>query len=229
MSDLPLLVFDVNETLLDIEILAPRFERVFGDPGAMRQWFAQLVLYAEALTLSGGYAPFGEVGGAVLRMVGAVRGREVSDDDVQQVKDAIATMPAHPEVPAALSKLRSAGFHLFAFTNNPLATCSKQLDHAGLTPLFERQFSVDEGARRYKPALEAYRAVEQALGVPPPRLCLVACHAWDTLGAAAAGWDAALVVRPGNAPFGLGAQPGIVGADMNVVADALIQRAVQGR
>ena len=29
----PLLVFDVNETLLDLEALAPHFERMFGDRG----------------------------------------------------------------------------------------------------------------------------------------------------------------------------------------------------
>ena len=31
MSDLPFLVFDVNETLLDLETMAPTFERIFGE------------------------------------------------------------------------------------------------------------------------------------------------------------------------------------------------------
>jgi 2-haloacid dehalogenase len=37
-------VFDVNETLLDIEFLAPLFQRLYGDRAALREWFAQLVL-----------------------------------------------------------------------------------------------------------------------------------------------------------------------------------------
>jgi len=39
-----ILVFDVNETLLDIEALNPFFERAFGDSRVMRQWFAELIL-----------------------------------------------------------------------------------------------------------------------------------------------------------------------------------------
>jgi 2-haloacid dehalogenase len=53
----PIIVFDVNETLLDIEILEPLFRRLFGSGHAMREWFAQLILYSEALTLAGAYAP----------------------------------------------------------------------------------------------------------------------------------------------------------------------------
>jgi hypothetical protein len=33
MSDLPLIVFDVNETLLDLQTMEPTFERIFGDKG----------------------------------------------------------------------------------------------------------------------------------------------------------------------------------------------------
>ena len=49
----PIIVFDVNETLLDLETMRPTFERIFGDPAAMRLWFAGLITYSEALTLAG--------------------------------------------------------------------------------------------------------------------------------------------------------------------------------
>ena len=52
--------------------------------------------------------------------------------------------------------------------------------------------------------------------------CMIACHTWDTLGAVAAGWDAALIVRPGNAPLARGPQPHIVGQDLSLVAASLI-------
>jgi hypothetical protein len=42
MAALPLIVFDVNETLLDLETMQPTFERIFGDKSAMRRWFADL-------------------------------------------------------------------------------------------------------------------------------------------------------------------------------------------
>jgi hypothetical protein len=75
-SELPLLVFDVNETLLDIEALAPHFQRIYGDAGVLREWFAQLILYSEAITLTGNYVPFGELAGAVARMLNQIS-REV--------------------------------------------------------------------------------------------------------------------------------------------------------
>jgi 2-haloacid dehalogenase len=46
------LVFDVNETLIDIESLEPHFVRIFGDGRVLREWFGQLVMYSMAVTLS---------------------------------------------------------------------------------------------------------------------------------------------------------------------------------
>ena len=39
MSDRPFIVFDVNETLLDLDSIRPTFDRIFNDPTAMRLWF----------------------------------------------------------------------------------------------------------------------------------------------------------------------------------------------
>jgi len=39
------LVFDVNETLIDIEAMAPVFEQTLGDAQAVREWYGQLVVY----------------------------------------------------------------------------------------------------------------------------------------------------------------------------------------
>jgi FMN phosphatase YigB (HAD superfamily) len=36
MSEQPIIVFDVNETLLDLETPRPTFDRIFNDPGAMQ-------------------------------------------------------------------------------------------------------------------------------------------------------------------------------------------------
>jgi len=224
ITKLPALVFDVNETLLDLETLTPQFVRIFGDGRVMREWFAQLILYSEALTLAGKYVAFGELGGAVLEMVGSTRRQRVTAEDVLAVRQAIASMPCHPEVPGALRRLRDAGFRLCTLTNNPVATAKEQLERAGLADFFDQQFSVDGSVHRYKPAPETYRCVEHQLGIASCNCCMIACHTWDTLGAVAAGWQAALVIRPGNAPLAVGPQPHIVGEDLILVAASLIAR-----
>ncbi len=228
MAALPLIVFDVNETLLDLETMEPTFARIFGDKGssdnsAMRLWFANLILYSAALTVAGAYVPFTDIGAAVMKMLADTRGIKIGEADKQELTEKFSTMPPHAEVPAALRKLRAAGFRLFTLTDNLLAVQTRQLTHGGIVDLFERRFSADE-VKHHKPSREAYAHVEQELGAKPSELCLIACHTWDTLGAAAAGWDAALIRRPGNDLLGVGPQPGIVGQDLNDVADQLIAR-----
>lgn len=224
MAQRPIIVFDVNETLLDLETLCPTFERIFDDRAAMRLWFADLILYSEALTLAGAYVPFTDIGGAVLRMLAATRGIAISDADSAELTDRFASMPPHPEVPAALRRLCDDGFRLFTLTDNTLEISGRQLTRAGVIDLFERRFSVDETVRRHKPAPEAYQSVASELEVDPEDICLIACHVWDTLGAVAAGWQAGLVLREGNAPLEVGPQPNYIGADLDAIADQLIAR-----
>jgi 2-haloacid dehalogenase len=223
MPERPVVVFDVNETLLNLDALSPTFDRIFDDPAAMRLWFANLITYSEALTLSGVYVPFTDIGGAVLRMLAATRDITISDADAAELTDRFATMPPHPEVPAALRRLRDHGFRLFTLTDNTLAISGRQLEHADVIDVFERRFSVDETARRHKPAAEAYRSVAAALELDPGDICLIACHVWDTIGALAAGWQAGLILREGNAPLEVGPQPGYIGKDLDAIADQLIE------
>jgi 2-haloacid dehalogenase len=223
MATLPLIVFDVNETLLDLQTLEPTFERIFGEKGAMRLWFANFILYSAALTVAGCYVPFGDVGSAVMKMLADTQGIKIREADKKELAEKFSTMPPHAEVPAALRKLRDAGFRLFTLTNNLPEIQSRQLDHGGIAGLFERRFSAD-GAKHLKPSRQAYAYVERELGVGASRLCLVACHTWDTLGAVAAGWEAAMIRRVGNDVLGVGPQPQLVGDDLNDVADQLIAR-----
>jgi 2-haloacid dehalogenase len=223
MAGLPLIVFDVNETLLDLDTMRPTFDRIFDDESAMRLWFANLILYSAALTVAGSYVPFTDIGSAVMKMLADTRGIKIEERDKKALTEKFSTMPPYAEVPAALRKLRDAGFRLFTLTDNLLEVQTRQLAHGGIVDLFERRFSAD-GVKHHKPSPEAYGYVERELGVEPSQLYLIACHTWDTLGAVAAGWSAALIKRPGNDVLSVGPQPQIVGDDLNDVADQLIAR-----
>lgn len=223
MHTLPLIVFDVNETLLDLGTMEPTFQRIFGERGAMRLWFADLILYSAALTVAGCYVPFTDIGAAVMKMLADAQGIRIDERDKAELTEKFSTMPPHPEVPAALAKLRGAGFRLFTLTDNLLEVQTRQLQHGGIVELFEKRFSAD-GVRHHKPSPEAYAYVQRELGAGPSDMCLVACHTWDTLGAVAAGWQAALIKRAGNDLLGVGPQPQIVGRDLHDVADQLIAR-----
>src|SRR3569623_403642 len=179
MPELPLIVFDVNETLLDLETMNPVFERIFGDSGAMRLWFANLIMYSEALTLAGTYVPFTDIGGAAMQMLAGTRGITISDEDKAELTERFSTMPPHHEVPGALRKLKAAGFRLFTLTDNLLEIQGRLFVFGGIIDLFERRFSA-AAAKAHKPARAAYAVVEQALGATPEDLQMIACHFWDT-------------------------------------------------
>lgn len=223
MPNLPLIVFDVNETLLDLTTMEPIFERIFGDRNAMRLWFANFIMYSAALTVAGCYVPFTDIGAAVMKMLADTAGIKIGDKDKAELTEKFSTMPPYPEVPKALRKLRDAGFRLFTLTDNLLEVQTKQLQNGGIVDLFERRFSAD-GVKHHKPSREAYAYVEKELGAGPSDFCLIACHTWDTLGAVAAGWEAALIKRVGNDVLGVGPQPHVVGDTLDDVADQLIAR-----
>ena len=173
MPALPLIVFDVNETLIDLRTMEPVFERIFGDKGAMRLWFANLVMYSLALSVSGSYVPFTDIGAAVMKMQADTLGIKISDADRRELTEKFSTMPPYPEVPDSLRKLREAGFCLFTLTNNLVEVQTRQLAQGGIAGYFERCFSVDS-VKLFKPSPQTYAHVEKVLGVGPSQLCMVA-------------------------------------------------------
>ena len=193
-----IIVFDVNETLLDITTLEPLFARLFGDSQMLREWFAQLILYSQTMTLSGLYMPFGELGIGALQMTAAIHKVTLIDSDIDELKDRMSKMPAHPDVIPALTKLREAGFRLVTLTNSASGASPTPLEKANISHFFEQHFSVEQ-VGKFKPAPETYQMVAKELSVKTSGLCLVACHLWDTIGAQAVGCRAAFLTRPHNA------------------------------
>lgn len=221
----PVLVFDVNETLLDIDALQPLFERMFGQPNRMREWFAQLILYSQALSLSECYVPFEALGGSVLKMLGDIHGVAVSNDDVRALGEAVSALPLHSDVPPALDRLAGAGFRMVTLTNSSGNSKRDPLAAEGVAGRFEHRFTVMT-AGRFKPSPVTYQQVTDHLGLTPDRCLLIAAHTWDTIGAQAMGWKAALITRGVNAPLLLEnlPYPDFVEADLTELSRALMSR-----
>jgi 2-haloacid dehalogenase len=214
-------VFDVNETLLDLAALDPHFERVFGDAGMRQVWFGQMIQSAFMATITAAYQPFGTIGSAALTMVAEAAGVKVADADRDAIVSGFRSLPAHPEVAGALTRLREAGLRTAALTNNTEEVARAQLEHVGIIGLFDQVLSAD-AVRRLKPAPEPYLMAAERLRVPVGEMRLVAAHAWDVAGATRAGCAAAFVARPGKVLDPLIEPPDIVGADLNEVADRIL-------
>ncbi|MDT5223046.1 MAG: 2-haloacid dehalogenase [Mycobacterium sp.] len=225
------LVFDVNETLIDIDSVASLFGELFGDRRVLREWFNQLVMYSMTLTLSEHYVDFFALGQGVLRMLADARQVDITDDDVGRITAAMRTMPAHLDAVDALTRLRDNGFRLVTLTNSPHPPGSPTpLENAGLAGLFERQLSVDS-CRAFKPAPAVYRHVCHELGVLPADCLMVAAHVWDLLGARNVGFGSALVTRGVNPPLRIAGlpQPDLVVGNLHELADRLTAEGATAR
>lgn len=216
-----IIVFDVNETLLNVRHLTPLFEQVFGDQAALKEWFAGLLLHSEVATLAGPYFDFATLAGAALQMTASARGMSLSKENEDRILGAMSSLPPHPEVPQALKTLRDAGLRLVTLTNSSQRIVDEQMRNSGLDIFFERNFSVDT-IRRYKPSPEPYQMVASALQVETKDLRLVAAHAWDIVGATQAGCSAAFIARPGKVLFPLVPGPDIEGPDLSVVTRLIL-------
>jgi 2-haloacid dehalogenase len=215
------ILFDVNETLLDLRALNPQFEKIFGDTNVTSQWFSQLLSSSLVATITDTYHDFETLAGNALDMVAIRRGTVLTINDRTQVLDKMRKLPPHPEVAECLNRLRNAGLRLATLTNSPPAVLKDQLTNAGLIDLFEKTLSVEK-TRRFKPAPETYRYAAQELGVSVRDLRLVAAHDWDIAGAMRAGCVGAFIARQGMVMGPLQEQPDIIGDDLRSVTDGIL-------
>jgi 2-haloacid dehalogenase len=212
------IAFDVNETLLDLGALDPHFERAFGSAAVREEWFSQMLQLAFVGALTGRYVDFGTAQRAALAMLAERHGVEPPADDVAATMRAL---PPHPDAADALDTLRAAGLPLAALTNSTLEVARAQLESAGLADRFDAILSADE-VQALKPRREAYELVARRFDVAIGDVRLVAAHAWDIAGAAAAGCATAFVARPGKVPSPLSEPPDIAGDDLGTVARRIV-------
>jgi 2-haloacid dehalogenase len=221
-------LFDVNETLLDLGALDDVFENAFGEAfgnaSAREAWFQTVLHTALRITATGGYAPFSAVGAAALDALAERRVRDLSAQQRGAILDTVNRLPPHPDARPGLERLRGAGFRLAALSNSGLEDTRAKLEHAELDRFLDAIFSADE-VERFKPAPEPYRMAAQRLGVEPGDVCFVAAHDWDVDGARRVGFTTAFVQREGQRLGPLVKEPSLVAPDLESVAEQIIEAA----
>jgi 2-haloacid dehalogenase len=217
-----LLIFDVNETLLDLtpldDVVASVLSATTAGADPRRAWFDRMIRTALALTAAGEYVPFGTLAASTLRDLAAETDGRVDDGQVAALADGIRRLPAHPDVAPALASLRADGHRIVTLTNSVLEVAHDQLGASGLDDLVDAVYSADE-VRRLKPAPEPYRMVLEREQTESGTL--VAAHDWDVAGAAAAGLETVFVGREGRRPISAVAPPTHVVPDLSELPGVL--------
>ena len=93
------LLFDVNESLLDLNALTPHFERVFGKGEVLSEWFAQVLRSAMLTVITGQYSDFAKVGRSALDMVAQRHGVSLNDADRKDIVGGMRSLPRTLSLP----------------------------------------------------------------------------------------------------------------------------------
>lgn len=216
------LVFDVNETLLDLAPLRSHFDEIFGTPAPIGEWFARLLHGSLVANHLNAYRPFGVIGVEALLMVAEKKGISLDESTATELVTAMADLPAHPDVIPGLERLVDAGFRTVALTNGSTTAANTQIENAGLHPFIQRVISVEE-VGRFKPDSLAYQHAAEVSEVEINQTMLIAAHDWDVAGAISAGAQAAFVQRPGAVWSLPRAMPELVAPDVGGIADLLLR------
>ncbi len=193
----PTIVFDVNETLLDLEPVRRWFAERFDDRPDAPTWFSELLRLSFVSSVTDQYVPFTHLAAAALETVAERSGANAGAQDMAKIGSIFATLPAYPDVASGLDGLKHAGLTIAALTNSPQPTAETQLSNAGIADRFDAIMSVDM-VNRFKPHSSVYQAAARHLGVAICDIVMVAAHDWDVAGAVAAGAQAVFIARPGQ-------------------------------
>ena len=215
------ILFDINETILDLGALRPKFQAAFGNEAVAATWFSMLLHSSTVCVVTNTETDFADLAGIMLEAVAARLEVELSEEIRADILGSFASLAPHADVKPALTRLSSAGYRAVAFSNSSLKLITNQIDNAGLTEHFHDLISAEETGS-FKPDPKVYGFAASRVSRPIDELRLVATHDWDTHGALSAGMRAAYIDRSGAPYHPRYRHPDIHGTRMDDVIERII-------
>ena len=218
----PVLLFDVNETLLDMTPLKDSVNTLLGNNQGFRIWFGMLLHYSLVDNCTNQYHNFTTIAGAALEMAAKALDKTTNEEERIETLSVIRKLKAYPDVEKGLTLLKENGFRLATLTNSPENLLKEQLVNSNLQDYFEQTLSVDS-IQKYKPLAETYHWAATKLGVNPENTIMIAAHGWDLTGAMHAGLQTAFVSREGQALYSISDKPNFEEKDIFAIAKVLVK------
>jgi 2-haloacid dehalogenase len=219
-------MFDQYGTVVDmqgglVEFVTP-FLRDKGWPGrpdAFVTWWRRTHFENSMIDalLQQEHTPYREIGHRAVAHVMDRAGISYTGQEVRDLVAAIERLRPFPEVPAALARLQER-YKLVVLSNGDPDMLETAKRYHNIP--FDAVISVAE-ANAFKPHVATYRRAADIMGVPMANVLFVANHAFDCIGAKAAGMRTAFIDRR-RRPFGeTPHQPDIIVTSMTDLAEIL--------
>lgn len=164
------------------------------------------------------HTPYREIGFRALAYTLDRAGIAYTDDEVRDLVSCIERLKPFPDVAAALARLRTR-YQIAVLSNGDPDMLETAKQYHGIA--FDKIISVAE-ANSFKPHVATYTKAAQIMGVRMDEVLFVANHAFDCVGAKAAGMRTAFIDRR-KRPFGRWPyQPDIRAEDMKSLAELML-------
>ena len=219
----PVLLFDVNETLLDMTPLKNAINTLLEEPLAFKIWFGMVLHHSLVDNCTNQYHDFSTIAVAMLKMTATSLNKTITEEETKKALSEIRNLKAYPDVLKGLQLLKENGFRLATLTNSPEKALKEQLVNSNLTAVFELALSIDT-LKKYKPDPETYTWAATKLDQQPQDIIMIAAHGWDLAGAMNAGLLTGFIAREGQSLYSLSDNPTYEAKDIYQMALILIEK-----
>jgi 2-haloacid dehalogenase len=202
-------VFDAYGTLFDVHSAVGKHRHRLGDRAdqVSNLWRTKQLEYTWLRSLMGHHADFWQVTQEALDFAFDMHGID-NPDWHRDLMEAYLKLDCYPEVPEALSILKSRGFRLTILSNGTPAMLEAAVKNSGIDDLIEKNFSVED-VGIFKPDFRIYQIAVDGLKVRSEEIVFQSSNAWDASGASAFGFKVAWVNRFGQSKERLPGQPDV--------------------
>lgn len=217
-----IIIFDINETILNLESLHNIFVDIFDNNLMLSQWFSKLLHTSAVCAITKVETNFFTLASITLDNMFDDNQLELSKFDKKEFLNEFTRLQPYSDVIPALKYLKENGFKLIALSNSSSKLINEQLNNSGGISFFDEIISEEE-VTTFKPDPQVYKYAAKRLGVSLNRLRLVATHDWDTHGALSVGMKAAYLSRNDKKYTSVFKKVDIKGSDMMEIAYKIVQ------
>ena len=213
-------VVDMQQGLTEIATPFLKDKGWTGNPGSFVTWWRRTHFENSMIDalLHKTHTPYREIGHAAVAYTMDRAGIAYTPEEVRYLVGCIERLKPFPDAPAALARLKTK-FKIVVLSNGDPDMLEAAKPYHGIP--FDRVISVAE-AGSFKPHVATYTTAATIMGVRLDEVLFVANHAFDCIGAKAAGMHTAFIDRRKRPFGGTPHQPDLVFDDLTSLADAIV-------
>lgn len=217
------LAFDVYGTLIDTNGVVAALQKLINNEAEIfsQTWRDKQLEYSFRRSLMQNYENFAVCTSQALDYTCAFHKVSLTNEQKAELLDIYRVLPAFSDVKEGLTRLKTAGFRLYAFSNGKADALEMLFNTAGIRDLFLDIVSVDD-IKTFKPSTGTYchfLRKAQAMGYSA---WLISSNPFDVIGAISAGMKSAWLRRSPEEIFDpWGIDPSITVSSLLDLADKI--------